>query len=77
MRLIILLVALAVIGLLVVRQLGPSEPRPESRKVATEMPDPPGVPAEVNQVPPFEQQMNDFMQDAARQRREDVDREAR
>ena len=77
MRMIILLAALAVIGLLVAKQMGPADPPPASRQVATEMPEPPEVPATVNEVPPFEAQMNDFMQDAARQRQQAVDREAR
>ncbi len=77
MRMIILLAALAVVGLLVAKQIGPSDAPPASRKVATEMPEPPEVPTTVNEIPPFEAQMNDFMQDAARQRQREMDREAR
>ena len=72
MRIVLLLVVLAVIGLTLVRWLG--QPRrtapapPEAAATAT-----PAVPTRPQDLKQFEQDLNRFMQDAASQRRREAD----
>ena len=72
MRIVLLLVVLAVIGLTLVRWLG--QPPPTSRvappadSTAT-----PAVPTRPQGLKAFEQDLNRFMQDAARPRRREAD----
>ena len=69
---IVLLIALAVIGLTLARWLGKSPP-------ASRIPPPadstaaPAVPTRPQELKKFEQDLNRFMQDAASQRRREAD----
>ena len=69
MRIVLLLVVVAVIGLTLVKWLSHSPPPipPEpSRQAATR--EPPQVPTRPQDLKQFEQDINHFMQDAAKQR---------
>lgn len=72
MRIVLLLIVLAIIGLTLARWLG-QPPRtapapPEAAATAA-----PAVPTRPQDLKAFEQDLNRFMQDAARQRRREAD----
>ena len=72
MRMVMLLVVLAIIGLALTRWLGHKPPPPP---VSQETPDHaalPAVPTRPEDLKKFEKDINRFMQDAARQRQENV-----
>ncbi|MDG4551751.1 MAG: hypothetical protein P9G45_15230 [Candidatus Contendobacter sp.] len=72
MRIVLLLIGLAVIGLTLARWLGQPPPAariPPLRDSTTA----PAVPAQPQDLKKFEQDLNRFMQDAASQRRREVD----
>ena len=72
MRIVLLLVVLAVIGLTLARWLG--QPPPTSRVAPpAESTAAPAVPTRPQELKKFEQDLNRFMQDAASQRRREVD----
>lgn len=68
MRLIGMLLALLIIGLLVYRQLAGSDVPPSPGVPVNTSVDLPKVPSAPKDVPQFEQQMNDFMTETAEQR---------
>jgi hypothetical protein len=73
MRILLLLIVLAIIGLTLARWLG--QPPPPS-SVPPEAADPtaaPAVPTRPQELKPFEQDLNRFMQDAATQRGRQAD----
>ena len=73
MRIVLLLVVLAVIGLTLARWLGqppPTSPVPPPAESAAAAPAVPTRPQDLKQ---FEQDLNRFMQDAASQRRREAD----
>jgi len=68
MKLILLLVALLVVGLLVTQQLNKGEDASAEQAAETGTDEPPKVPTNPADVPKFEQDMSKFMEDeAARQ----------
>ena len=70
MRIVLLLVVLAVIGLTLARWLGqPPKTAPAPPEAATA----PAVPTRPQDLKKFEQDLNRFMQDAASQRRHEAD----
>ena len=75
MRIVLLLVVLAVIGLTLARWLG--QPPPTSHVPpppdSTAVPAVPAVPTRPQELQKFEQDLNRFMQDAARPRRREAD----
>lgn len=71
MKLIGLLIALAIVGLLVARQQG--GPSPEGPKYDAEAPQPPRVPTQGRDVPQFERDMDHFMDDSERQQKERIE----
>lgn len=76
MRLIILLIAVVLVGLLVVRQLD----SPDAEPVATQAngdKGPPRVPSKPGEVPEFEEDMNRYMDEAHEERRQRLERETR
>ena len=73
MRMIVILLALLIVGLLVYQQLGGLPDRsidPEDSETGTEVP---RVPQRAQDLPAFEQQMQQFMQDSAEERRQRLD----
>ncbi|HOW75913.1 MAG TPA: hypothetical protein P5102_09865 [Candidatus Competibacteraceae bacterium] len=73
MRMVMLLIVLAIIGLTLARWLGHKPPPPPP--VSQETPDratPPAVPTRPEDLKAFEKDINRFMQDAARQRQENA-----
>ena len=72
MRIVLLLIVLAVIGLTLARWLGQPPPTshvpPPADSTAT-----PAVPTRPQELKKFEQDLNRFMQDAASQRRREAD----
>lgn len=81
MRMIILLVVLLVIGLLAVRQLdigAPSTPDPAIGKEGQPTVDaPPAVPTRPQDVQAFGEQMNRFINDAASERKHQIEQQQR
>ena len=72
MRIVLLLVVLAVIGLTLARWLGqPSRTAPAPPEAAATAA--PAVPTRPQDLKKFEQDLNRFMQDAASQRRREAD----
>lgn len=72
MRLILLLIVLAAIGLLVARQLqGPATPQPAADAEARQ--GLPRVPQNPQGVQQFGQDMNRYVQDAAKQQEQKID----
>jgi hypothetical protein len=73
MRMIVILLALLIVGLLVYQQLGGLPDRsidPAGSETGTEVP---RVPQRAQDLPAFEQQMQQFMQDSAEERRQRLD----
>ena len=71
MRIVLLLIVLAVIGLTLARWLGqPPQTAPAPPEATTAAPTVPTHPQDLKQ---FEQDLNRFMQDAASQRRREAD----
>jgi hypothetical protein len=73
MRMILILLALLIVGLLVHQQLGGLPDRslePPGGDAAAEVP---RVPQRPQDLPAFEQQMQQFMQDSAEERRQRLD----
>lgn len=75
MRMLILLIALAIIGLIIAQQLaGPAEkPAAPTDSPATA----PEVPTRPQELRGFERDINRFVQESAQTRRETIDEEAR
>jgi hypothetical protein len=73
MRLIVLLVVLLIIGLLVHRQIGEIPDRSVDVPAAGSGPEVPRVPQRPQDLPVFERQMDQFMQDAGEERRRQLD----
>lgn len=70
MRIVLLLIVLAIIGLTLARWLGqPPRTAPALPEAATA----PAVPTRPQDLKKFEQDLNRFMQDAASQRRREAD----
>ena len=73
MRMIVILLALLMVGLLVYQQLGGLSDRsidPPGGEAGAEVP---RVPQRPQDLPAFEQQMHQFMQDSAEERRQRLD----
>jgi hypothetical protein len=70
MRIVLLLIVLAVIGLTLARWLG--QP-PKTAPVPPEAATTPAVPTRPQDLKKFEQDLNRFLQDAASQRRREAD----
>lgn len=70
MRILLLLVVLAVVGLILARWLG--QP-PRTAPVPPEATATPAVPTRPQDLKAFEQDLNRFMQDTARQRHREAD----
>ncbi len=68
MQIVLLLVVLAIIGLVTVQWLGGKQPAPPPPPPASAQAAPPPVPTRPQDVKAFEQDLNQFMQDAATQR---------
>ena len=73
MRLILLLIAVLIAGLIVVRQLGDSNSPKMEGATAVESTNAPQVPTNVRDVKQFESQMNDFVMDNAAKRNREID----
>jgi len=73
MRLIVLLIAVLVVGMLVYKQLGQVSPTAEAPTVSNKTSEVPRVPTTVQEVKPFETQINDFVQDEAARRAQMID----
>jgi hypothetical protein len=71
MRIVLLLIAAAVIGLTLTRWLGepPARELPETPVPAAA----PAVPTRPQDLPQFERELNRFMEDAAEERRRQID----
>jgi hypothetical protein len=73
MRLILMLAALLIVGLLVYRQIGEIPDRSMDVPAAGSGPEVPRVPQRPQDLPVFEEQMQQFMQDTGEQRRRQLD----
>jgi hypothetical protein len=73
MRLIVLLLALLIVGFLVYRQIGVIPERSVDVPAAGSGPEAPRVPQRPQDLPAFERQMDQFMQDTADERRRQLD----
>lgn len=73
MRMIVILLALLVVGLLVYQQLGGLPDRSIDPVGGETGPEVPRVPQRPQDLPAFEQQMQQFMQDSAEERRQRLD----
>lgn len=67
MRIVLLLVVVAIIGLATVQLLNRKPPEPVTAHSAAKGPAPPTVPTRPQDVKAFEQDMGRFMQEAAKQ----------
>ncbi len=72
MRIVILLIVLAIIGLTVTKWLGRPVPTPAVSQTLPDRAAPPAVPTRPEDLKNFEKDLNRFMQDAARQREDNV-----
>lgn len=73
MRMLILLIALAIVGVIVARQLaGPADTPDTAVTDETSVPD---VPTKPQELDGFERDMSRFVQDSAAARRERIDQE--
>lgn len=68
MRLVILLIAVLLVGLLVYKQIGPGAVEPSETVDALSSPDAPQVPTTPQQVKEFGVQMNEYMNEEAEKR---------
>jgi hypothetical protein len=68
MRVLLLLLALAVIGVGLAQWLGHKPPAPATPQTAQSSPTPPAVPTRPQDVKAFGQDLNRFMEDTAAQR---------
>jgi len=68
MRLVALLIAVLVVGMLVYKQLGQSPTSSSVPSATGESSEVPRVPTTVQEIKPFETEINDFMQDEAARR---------
>ncbi|MFO8003412.1 hypothetical protein [Thioalkalivibrio sp.] len=73
MRLILMLAALLIVGLLLYRQIGEVPDRALDVPAADSGAEVPRVPQRPQDLPVFEEQMHEFMQDAGEQRRRQLD----
>lgn len=73
MRSIVVLLALLIVGLLVYQQLGGLPGRSVEPVDSETGPEIPRVPQRPQDLPAFEQQMQQFMQDSAEERRQRLD----
>lgn len=74
MKLILVLAALLIVGLLVTQQLNKGEEAGIEQDTAMEAGDPPEVPTNPGDVPKFEEDMNKFMENEAARQAEEIDR---
>jgi hypothetical protein len=72
MRIVMLLVVVAIIGMTLVQWLGHKPPSPVVAPETTDNAAPPAVPTRPEDLKKFEKDINQFMQDAARQRQENA-----
>jgi len=72
MRLILVLIALLVVGLLVKHQLT-DQPAPVTEIPAIDAPQPPAVPTRPQDVPGFDKDMNQFMDDAEARQKQQIE----
>ncbi|MEZ5591508.1 MAG: hypothetical protein R3F53_12675 [Gammaproteobacteria bacterium] len=72
MQYVLLLIVVAIIGFTIVKQLEKPELPPEPAAVSSENA-PPAVPTRPQDVEQFGQDMNRFLQDAAKEQRKNVD----
>ncbi len=72
MRMVMLLIVLAVIGMTLVQWLGQKPPAPVISRETPDPAAPPTVPTRPEGLKKFEKDINRFMQDAARQRQENT-----
>lgn len=73
MKLILLLAAMLVVGLLVTQQLNKGKEANAEQAGEMEAGDPPKVPMNPGDVPKFEEDMNKFMEDEAAKQAERID----
>ncbi len=73
MRLILMLTALLLVGLLLYRQLGDVQDSPAITPTSDTHLEVPRVPQRVQDVPAFEQQMQNFMLETSEERRRQID----
>ncbi|MFO8154025.1 hypothetical protein [Thioalkalivibrio sp.] len=73
MRMILMLLALLIVGLLVYRQLGGLSDRPSAAPDGATESQAPRVPQRPQDLPAFEQEMQQFMEDSAQERRQQLD----
>ena len=72
MRMVMLLIVLAIIGMSLVQWLGHQPPAPVISQETPDRAAPPTVPTRPEDLKTFEKDINRFMQDAARQRQENA-----
>ena len=72
MRMVMLLIVLAIIGLTLTRWLGHKPPPPPVSQATSDHAAPPAAPTRPEDLKAFEKDLNRFMQDAARQRQENA-----
>jgi hypothetical protein len=72
MRIVMLLVVLAIMGMTLVQWLGHKPPPPVVVPEKTDSAAPPAVPTRPEDLKKFEKDINQFMQDAARKRQENM-----
>lgn len=72
MRILMLLVVVAIIGMTLAQWLGHKPPPPVAAPEAGDHAAAPTVPTRPEDLKKFEKDMNQFMQDAARKRQEDA-----
>lgn len=73
MRLIILLAALLIVGLLIYRQVGTSSPYKSEELKASSVDNAPQVPVQPQDVQQFGQDMNKYLNDAAAEKLKQID----
>lgn len=76
MRLIVVLLSLLIVGLLVYRQLEGNPPRTGGKAGESERVGAPRIPTNPDQLPAFEQQVNDYVEDQAAERARAVEEAA-
>lgn len=75
MRLLIILIVLAIIGVLTARQLEKPAPEPATQGQSKDAP--PRVPTRPQEVPKFQKDMNQYMEDQGKKQHDRIDRVAR
>ncbi|MCB1778287.1 MAG: hypothetical protein KDI50_12705 [Candidatus Competibacteraceae bacterium] len=72
MRIVILLVVAAMLGMILVQWLGHKPPLPVAASETTDSAAPPAIPTRPEDLKKFNKDINQFMQDAARRRQENA-----